>query len=51
MVQVGQSGNIQKEIPDFAAFLQEQLQKQMAAGKISEPHLGLWLTCVDNAKA
>jgi tetratricopeptide (TPR) repeat protein len=43
-------GNIQKEIPDFAAFLQEQLQKQMAAGKISEPHLGIWLTCVETQK-
>jgi len=40
-------GSIQKEIPEFATFLQEQLQQQLATGTISGPHLGLWLTSVD----
>ncbi|MDT8390925.1 MAG: tetratricopeptide repeat protein [Lentisphaeria bacterium] len=43
--------NVRKACPDLAADLGQQLRRQMAAGNLSEPVFGMWLSCVEPKSA
>ncbi|MBT8038223.1 MAG: hypothetical protein KJO21_11825 [Verrucomicrobiae bacterium] len=42
--------NIRKALPEYAAYLETLLRKQMQAGELSEPIFSLWLHCVNPKK-